>query len=219
MLHLNKYKNLAFQKKTETEMENFEDRKFFAATTGFKDYRSSKEPAVVVPMLFRSKSSQPANMESEIEKLKIRQTMRTYGKFINSHVPSQIDSSPVELGQESDKQSVSTDFRSMSLTSLAQVGKSKQCLMIETSFSKMISAHNPEAYNEDAEMDLMRIKSTLSRKSVSVEKGLIYKALAVMPKQETLVTNGMYTAGKDLLSNPFFPKHLFGSKKKKKSKK
>ena len=76
---------------------------------------------------------------------------------------------------------------------------------------------NAAAYNEHVENDLMRIKTTLSGKSLPVDKGTIYKAMAIIPKQETLISNGMYTAGRDLLSNPFFPKNL--GKKKKKGKK
>ena len=49
-----------------------------------------------------------------------------------------------------------------------------------------------------------------------IEKGIIYRAMSVVPIQETVISNGMYTSGRDLLSNPFFPKHLYGSKKKKK---
>ena len=54
--------------------------------------------------------------------------MRTYGRYINNHVPSQADSTPMEV-ESKDKKSESTDFRSMSLTSLAQRGKSTYALM------------------------------------------------------------------------------------------
>ena len=83
----------------------------------------------------------------------------------------------------------------------------------------MLNSYNPEMYNQTVETDLVRIKTTLSTKSLAVEKGAIYRALSIIPKQETLVSNGMYTAGRDLLSNPFFPKHLYGAKKKKKKSK
>lgn len=107
----------------------------------------------------------------------------------------------------------------MSLTSFAQRGKSTSLFNLEKSFSNVLLSHNPEAYNENIETDLLRIKTTLSGKSLAVEKGMIYKALSIVPKQDTLVSNGMYTAGRDLLSNPFFPKHLYGAKKKKKKSK
>lgn len=92
-MHFNKYKNLAYEKKLMEEADNPEGEKKFFATTGFKDFKSKKEP-VVVPMLYRSKSSNPVSMESDLEKLKLKQTMRTYGKYISNHV-AQPDATPV----------------------------------------------------------------------------------------------------------------------------
>ncbi len=59
------------------------------------------------------------------------------------------------------------------------------------------------------------MKTSLSKKGAAIEKGTMYRALSSVPVQEIHTSVGFYTAGRDLPSNPFFPKNI-GKKKKKK---
>jgi hypothetical protein len=61
----------------------------------------------------------------------------------------------------------------------------------------------------------MDIKSTLSKNNIAVKNNSLYKSLAV-PTKSDLVGINIFTAGKNLPSNPFFPKHLYQTKSKKK---
>lgn len=62
---------------------------------------------------------------------------------------------------------------------------------------------------------MIDIKSSLSRKNIAVKNTNLYKSLAV-PAKTDLAGINMFSAGKNLPSNPFFPKSLFQNKKKKK---
>lgn len=61
----------------------------------------------------------------------------------------------------------------------------------------------------------MDIKTRLSKNNLAIKKNSLYKSLAV-PTNSDLVGINIFAAGKNLPSNPFFPKHLYQTKDKKK---
>lgn len=63
---MNKFNELAFRNKNQSlTQEIARNGKIMSMTTGFNQSKISKEP-IVVPMLYRSKSSYPGSMENDI---------------------------------------------------------------------------------------------------------------------------------------------------------
>lgn len=81
----------------------------------------------------------------------------------------------------------------------------------------MIEAQAAQRYNDDAEDYVLFAKERLAKKGIAVEKRSLLSALVVadtarMEKREA------FPPQSKLFSNPFFPKHLYQSKPKKKKK-
>ena len=49
--------------------------------------------------------------------------------------------------------------------------------------SNILNNNNPHAYNEELQEEIIRIKTSLSKKGAPIEKGTIYKALSSVPQQ------------------------------------
>jgi hypothetical protein len=86
-----------------------------------------------------------------------------------------------------------------------------------TPFSKLIDDQGPEKYNEDAEDYVLFAKEKLAKKAISVEKQNLLSALGVTDP-DNIDKMGAFPPQAKLFSNPFFPKHLFTAKPKKKKK-
>lgn len=79
-LHMNKYREIAYKKQNfiqKADYKEFEnnEKKFFNATTGFKGYKAREEKPEcknVVQAFYRSKSSHPASLESDLKKLRVQ---------------------------------------------------------------------------------------------------------------------------------------------------
>jgi hypothetical protein len=75
-------------------------------------------------------------------------------------------------------------------------------------------------HNEDALESLHKIKERLAKTSIPVEKKEILRAIGVADclRMDLPDSKLIYPPQKQLLNNPFFPKHLFQTKPKKKKK-
>lgn len=109
-------------------------------------------------------------------------------------------------------------MRSTSLTSFCRQGKSILFFNLETPLSSLTAKYGVDSHNEDVLNGIHKIKDRLAKTSIPVEKKEILMAMGVIDpsKMDLPDSKTVYPPQKQLLNNPFFPKHLYQSKKKKK---
>lgn len=81
----------------------------------------------------------------------------------------------------------------------------------------MVEAHGAGRHNDDAEDYVLFAKERLAKKGVAVEKQSLMGALSVT-NAARIEKQPAFPPQTRLFSNPFFPKHLYQTKPKKKKK-
>ena len=97
----------------------------------------------------------------------------------------------------------SDPLHSLHLFSLQKV---KKKIYLGRSFSNFLATHKPSSYNVEVSSEIDTIKEKFASKSVMVNKKKLFKAMSVERGIDVNEKMQMPQTGKDLLSNPFFPK-------------
>lgn len=107
-------------------------------------------------------------------------------------------------------------MRSTSLTSFCRQGKRISTIIIGTPFSSIVQAHGVQTHNNDALEHMAKIKQRLAKTAIPVQKRSILMGMCVSDGNKLEVVKDVYPPKKAMFNNPFFPKHLYEKKAKKK---